>query len=142
LAEKRAAGKATPKVSLESAAERITERIRELGDWRGESLAQVRALIHEADPDVVEEWKWMGTPVWSHDGVVCTGESYTQVVKVTFAKGASLRDPKKLFNASLDGNTRRAIDLREHDRLDGAAFRALLLEAVAYNRDHPPKRGR
>lgn len=142
MAEKRAAGKATPKVSLESAAERITERIRELGDWRGESLAQVRALIHEADPDVVEEWKWMGTPVWSHDGVVCTGESYTQVVKVTFAKGASLRDPKKLFNASLDGNTRRAIDLREHDRLDGAAFRDLLLEAVAYNRDHPPKRGR
>jgi len=134
--------KTTPKVSPESASQRITERIRELDDWRGERLARVRALIHEADPDVVEEWKWMGTPVWSHDGLVCTGESYKQVVKLTFAKGASLRDPKKLFNASLDGNTRRAIDLREHDRLDGPAFRALFLEAMAYNRDHPPKRGR
>jgi hypothetical protein len=131
-----------PKVAAESAAERITERIRELGDWRGARLAQVRALIHEADPEVVEEWKWMGTPVWSHDGLVCTGESYKQVVKLTFAKGASLRDPKKLFNASLDGNARRAIDLREHDELDGPAFRALFLEAVAFNRNHPPKRGR
>ena len=127
-------------VSPEPAARQITERIRELGDWRGERLAQVRLLIHEADPDVVEEWKWMGTPVWSHDGIVCTGESYKQVVKLTFAKGASLRDPKKLFNSSLDGNVRRAIDLREHDRLDGPAFRALFLEAVAYNRNHPPKR--
>jgi len=134
--------KRKPKASVDSAAQRITERIRELDDWRGERLAQVRALIHEADPDVVEEWKWMGTPVWSHDGLVCTGESYKQVVKLTFAKGASLRDPKKLFNASLDGNTRRAIDLREHDRLDAPAFRALFLEAMAYNRDHPPKRGR
>ncbi len=131
-----------PDQSGESAAERITERIRELGDWRGERLAQVRALIHDADPDVIEEWKWMGTPVWSHDGVVCTGESYRTVVKLTFAKGASLRDPNKLFNASLDGNTRRAIDLRETDRLDGAAFRALFLEAVAYNQAHPPKRRR
>lgn len=130
------------KVSGESASRNITERIRELGDWRGERLAQVRALIHEADPEVVEEWKWMGTPVWSHDGLVCTGESYKQVVKLTFAKGASLKDPTKLFNASLDGNVRRAIDLREHDRLDGAAFQALFLEAVAYNRDHPPKRRR
>ena len=132
----------TPKASPESAGRRITERIRELGDWRGERLAQVRALIHEADPGVVEEWKWMGTPVWSHDGVVCTGESYKQVVKLTFAKGASLRDPKKLFNSSLEGNVRRAIDLREHDRLDGPALRALFLEAVAYNRDHPPKRAK
>jgi hypothetical protein len=134
--------KPTPKVSQESASLRITERIRELGDWRGEKLAQVRALIHEADPDVVEEWKWMGTPVWSHHGIVCTGESYKEVVKLTFAKGASLGDPRKLFNSSLDGNVRRAIDLREHDRLDRRAFRALFLEAVAYNRDHPPKHRR
>jgi len=132
--------KPTPKASPESAARRITQRIRELADWRGERLGQVRALIREADPDVVEEWKWMGTPVWSHDGIVCTGESYKEVVKLTFAKGASLKDPKKLFNASLDGNVRRAIDFREHDRIDGAAFRALFLEAVAYNREHPPKR--
>jgi len=132
--------KPTPTASPDSAAQRITARIRELGDWRGERLAQVRALIHEADPDVVEEWKWMGTPVWSHHGIVCTGESYKQVVKLTFAKGASLTDPKKLFNASLDGNVRRAIDLREQDRLDAPAFRALFLEAVAYNRDHLPKR--
>ncbi|HTP72204.1 MAG TPA: DUF1801 domain-containing protein [Burkholderiaceae bacterium] len=131
-----------PSSSPASASTQITRRIRELGDWRGERLAQVRALIHEADPDVVEEWKWMGTPVWSHDGIVCTGESYQQVVKLTFAKGASLQDPRKLFNASLDGNVRRAIDLREHDRLDATAFRALFLEAVAYNRDHPPKRRR
>ena len=131
-----------PNGSQEPAAQRITARIKELGDWRGEKLAQVRALIHEADPDVVEEWKWMGTPVWSHDGVVCTGESHKQVVKLTFAKGASLKDPKKLFNSSLDGNVRRAIDLREHDRLDAAAFRALFLEAVAYNRDHRPKHRR
>ena len=127
---------------MKSAAEQITARIRELADWRGERLARVRALIHEADPDVVEEWKWMGTPVWSHDGLVCTGEAYQKVVKLTFAKGASLRDPKQLFNASLDGKVRRAIDLREHDRLDVAAFRALFREAVAYNRDHPPKRRR
>jgi len=140
--QKENAMKPTSKVSPESASQRITERIRQLGDWRGEKLAQVRALIHEADPEVVEEWKWMGTPVWSHYGIVCTGESYKQVVKLTFAKGASLEDPRKLFNSSLDGNVRRAIDLREHDRLNGAAFRALFLEAVAYNRDHPPKRGR
>ncbi len=134
--------KRTPKVPVESAARRITERIRQLGGWRGERLAQVRALIHEADPDVVEEWKWMGTPVWSHDGLVCTGESYKEVVKLTFAKGASLKDPEKLFNASLDGNVRRAIDLREHDRLDGRAFKALFLEAVAYNGTYRPKRRR
>lgn len=130
------------KAAPESAAELITARIRDLGDWRGERLAQVRALIHEADPGVMEEWKWMGTPVWSHDGIVCTGESYKQVVKLTFAKGASLNDPKKLFNASLDGNVRRAIDLHERDRLDGPAFQALFLEAVAWNREHPPKRRR
>src|SRR4030095_14315650 len=128
-ASKESAMKPTSKVSLESAAQRITERIRELGDWRRERLAQVRALSHEADPEVVEEWKWRGTPVWSHDGLVCTGESYKQVVKLTFAKGASLRDPKKLFNASLDGNVRRAIDIREKDKLDGPAFRALFKEA-------------
>jgi len=142
FSRKENAMKPTSKGSPESASQRITERIRQLGDWRGEKLAQVRALIHEADPEVVEEWKWMGTPVWSHYGIVCTGESYKQVVKLTFAKGASLEDPRKLFNSSLDGNVRRAIDLREHDRLNGAAFRALFLEAVAYNRDHPPKRGR
>ena len=122
------------KVSGESASRNITERIRELGDWRGERLAQVRALIHEADPEVVEEWKWMGTPVWSHDGLVCTGESYEQVVKLTFAKGASLKDPTKLFNASLEGGTRRAIDLREGDRIDEAALKALIREAVELNR--------
>ena len=129
-------------VPTENAARRITQRIRELGDWRGERLAQVRALIHEADPDVAEEWKWWGTPVWSHDGIVCTGESYKQVVKLTFAKGALLKDPKRLFNASLEGNVRRAIDLREQDQLDARAFRALFVEAVAYNRNHPPKRRR
>ena len=127
---------------MASAAQRITARIRELGDWRGERLAEVRALIHEADPEVVEEWKWMGTPVWSHDGIVCTGESYKAVVKLTFAKGASLKDPKKLFNSSLEGNVRRAIDLREHDKLNRAAFRALFREAVAFNQAHPPKRPR
>lgn len=132
----------TENVSNESASQRITQRIQELGDWRGEKLAQIRALIHEADPEVLEEWKWMGTPVWSHDGVVCTGESYKEVVKLTFAKGAALRDPQRLFNASLDGNTRRAIDLRREDRIDGPAFRALFLEAVAYNRSRPPKRAR
>ena len=115
------------------ASNKISARIRSLADWRGERLAEVRALIHEADPEVVEEWKWMGTPVWSHDGIVCTGESYKQVVKLTFAKGASLKDPKKLFNASLDGNVRRAIDLREGDRLNKIAFRALFRQAVAFN---------
>lgn len=125
-----------------AASELISERIRDLGDWRGERLAQIRALIHEIDPDVVEEWKWKGTPVWSHDGIVCTGESYKQVVKLTFAKGASLSDPKKLFNSSLDGNVRRAIDLHEGDALDPKAFRALFLEAVALNQAHQPKRRR
>ena len=128
------------KAADESASARIDERIASLGDWRGERLAQARKLIHEADPEVVEEWKWMGTPVWSHFGVVCTGEHYKQWVKFTFAKGASLPDPKGLFNASLEGNTRRAIDLREGDKLDAAAFKALFKAAVDFNREHQPKR--
>ena len=126
----------------DSASARIDERIASLGDWRGERLAQVRKLIHEADPEVVEEWKWMGTPVWSHHGVFCTGEHYRQWVKFTFAKGASLPDPKGLFNASLDGKVRRAIDLREGDTLDANAFKALFRAAVAFNREHQPKRRR
>ena len=122
-----------------SASELITQRLAELGDWRGRTLARVRSLIHEADPDVVEEWKWMGTPVWSHDGIICTGESYKQVVKLTFAKGASLADPKKLFNSSLDGNVRRAIDIHEGEEVDAAAFMALVREAIALNGAKKPK---
>jgi len=122
----------------ETASAKITERIRELGDWRGETLAHLRELIHDADPDIEEEWKWEkptsgGTPVWSHDGGVCTGESYKQVVKLTFFRGASLKDPKKLFNSSLDGNTRRAIDLREGEKINEAAFKQLIRAAVAAN---------
>ncbi|AFM17633.1 hypothetical protein Mycch_2872 [Mycolicibacterium chubuense NBB4] len=113
--------------------EQIDARIRELGDWRGETLARVRELIKSADPDVVEEWKWRGVPVWYHDGMVCTGESYKDYVKVTFAKGASLEDPAGLFNSSLDGNTRRAIDFREGDTVDATAFTALFRAAVALN---------
>ncbi len=124
-----------------AASELITTRIRELQDWRGEKLALVRRLIHEADPAIVEEWKWE-TPVWSHDGIVCTGEIYKQAVKLTFAKGALLADPHHLFNASLTGNVRRAIDLGAQDELDGPSFKELIREAVAYNRDHPPKQGR
>jgi len=120
----------------------IDARIASLPDWRGERLAQVRALIHAADPEVEEEWKWMGTPVFSHHGIVCTAEHYKQWVKFTFHKGASLPDPKKLFNASLDGNQRRAIDLREGDKLDAAAFKALFKAAVAFNREHQPKKKR
>ncbi len=116
-----------------SASAHITQRIRDLGDWRGETLARVRAFIHEADPGIEEEWKWMGTPVWSHGGIVCTGESYKQIVKLTFARGASLADPKKIFNASLDGNVRRAIDLREGEKMDEPAFRRLVQAAVAAN---------
>ena len=116
-----------------SAAEMIDRRIAELGDWRGGTLGRMRELIREADPDVVEEWKWMGTPVWSHDGIICTGESYKSIVKLTFAKGASLGDPAGLFNASLDGNTRRAIDIREGEEVDANAFRALIRAAVALN---------
>jgi hypothetical protein len=112
----------------------IDERIRELDDWRGGTLSRVRALIREADPDVVEEWKWRGVPVWYHDGMICTGETYKSVVKLTFAKGASLQDPAGLFNASLDGNVRRAIDLHEGDDLDETAFRTLIRAAVALNR--------
>jgi len=116
-----------------SASQRIDARIRELGDWRGETLARIRALIKQADPDVVEEWKWRGVPVWSHAGILCTGETYKSVVKMTFAKGAALADPSSLFNASLDGNTRRAIDLHEGDRIDAPALKALIRAAVALN---------
>jgi hypothetical protein len=116
-----------------SASELIDGRIKELGDWRGETLARVRALIKQADPEVVEEWKWRGVPVWEHDGIICTGETYKAVVKLTFAKGASLDDPKGLFNSSLDGNTRRAIDLREGEEIDEAAFKALIQAAIALN---------
>src|SRR5271154_2876521 len=111
----------------------ISERIAELGDWRGKTLARMRKLIKEADPGVVEEWKWMGTPVWSHDGIICTGESYKKVVKLTFAKGASLKDPTRLFNSSLDGNVRRAIDIHEGEEIDESAFKALVHEAIALN---------
>src|SRR5690348_8580882 len=117
-----------------SASELIDARIRELDDWRGEMLSRLRALVKEADPDVVEEWKWKGTPVWSHDGIVCTGETYKSVVKMTFAKGASLEDPSGLFKSSLEGNTRRAIDFHESDTVDEAALKALVRAAVALNR--------
>lgn len=130
----------TAKRAADSAAasNKITKRIQELGDWRGETLAWVRQLIHEADPEIQEDWKWEkpsspGTPVWSHDGDVCTGESYKQVVKLTFFRGASLDDPQKLFNSSLEGNTRRAIDIREGERLDEVAFKELIRSAVAAN---------
>jgi hypothetical protein len=116
-----------------SPSERIDERIAELGDWRGETLARLRALIKQAIPDVVEEWKWRGVPVWYRDGMVCTGETYRNAVKMTFAHGAALDDPSGLFNASLDGNTRRAIDFREGDRIDEAALKALIRAAVALN---------
>jgi hypothetical protein len=116
-----------------SASQLIDARIEELGDWRGDMLARVRKLIRESDPGVVEEWKWRGIPVWSHDGIICTGETYNHVVKLTFAKGASLEDPSRLFNASLDGNTRRAIDLHEGDKLDEKALKALVRAAVALN---------
>jgi len=121
-----------------SASELISQRIAELGDWRGETLGRMRALIREADPDVVEEWKWMGTPVWEHDGIICTGESYKKVVKLTFHKGASLEDPARLFNASLDGNARRAIDIHEGEEIDAAAFKALVREAIALNSSRRP----
>ena len=118
---------------VQSASKLIDARIAELGDWRGEMLAKVRALIKQADPAVLEEWKWMGTPVWSHDGILCTGESYKQKVKLTFAKGASLTDPAGLFNSSLDGNTRRAIDIHEGEKVNATAFKALIRQAVAHN---------
>jgi len=118
----------------------ISKRIEELGDWRGKTLARMRALIKKADPGVVETWKWMGTPIWEHDGIICTGESYKAVVKLTFAKGASLKDPKKLFNSSLDGNVRRAIDIHEGEKIDEAAFTALVRAAIALNQSKPPKK--
>jgi hypothetical protein len=117
----------------QSASELIDEKIAELGDWRGETLSRMRKLIKEADPDVVEEWKWRGTPVWSHDGIICTGESYKSIVKLTFIKGASLKDQAKLFNSSLDGNARRAIDIHEGEEVDAGAFKALIRAAVALN---------
>jgi hypothetical protein len=123
----------------QSASELIDKRIAELGDWRGETLSRMRELINEADPDVVEEWKWMGTPVWSHDGIICTGESYKSIVKLTFAKGASLKDPAKVFNASLDGNVRRAIDIHEGEQVDADAFKALIRAAVALNASRKAK---
>jgi hypothetical protein len=118
---------------VKSASDSIDEKIRALGDWRGKTLARVRALIREADPEVVEEWKWMGTPVWSHGGIVCTGETYRSAVKMTFARGASLEDPSGLFNSSLEGNVRRAIDVHEGEAIDEVAFRKLVRAAVALN---------
>ncbi len=117
----------------QSASALISKRIAELGDWRGETLGRMRKLVKEADPDVVEEWKWMGTPVWEHDGIICTGESHKNVVKLTFAKGASLKDPSRLFNSSLEGNVRRAIDIHEGEEVDASAFKALVRQAVAFN---------
>ena len=117
----------------ESASKLISKRIVELGDWRGETLARMRKLVKQADPDVVEEWKWRGVPVWSHDGIICTGESYKSVVKLTFAKGAALKDPAHLFNSSLDGNVRRAIDIHQGEEVDESAFKALVRQAIALN---------
>jgi len=133
-------------VGMDSASASIDEKIKELGDWRGKTLAHVRQLIHEADPDIQEEWKWAkpkspGTPVWSHDGIVCTGETYKQIVKLTFARGASIKDPKKLFNSSLKGNVRRAIDLREGEKVKESAFKQLIRAAVAANSAARPQRG-
>src|ERR1700691_5403298 len=123
----------------QSAAKLISKRIAELADWRGQTLTRVRALIKQADPDVVEEWKWRGTPVWSHEGIICTGESYQKVVKLTFAKGASLKDPARLFNSSLDGNVRRAIDIHEGEEVNERAFTALVRQAVEHNRSAKSK---
>jgi hypothetical protein len=131
-AKKTPAKKATSK-KAQSPARLIDARIKELGDWRGATLSRVRAAIKQADPQVVEEWKWMGVPVWEHDGIICTGETYKAVVKMTFAKGASLKDPAGLFNSSLDGNVRRAIDIREGEKLDVKALKALIREAVDLN---------
>jgi len=125
--------KKTPTSATPDASMLISEKIAELGDWRGKTLARMRKLIHEADPEVVEEWKW-SVPVWSHDGIVCTGETYKKAVKLTFAKGAALKDPKKLFNSSLDGNVRRALDIAEGEEVDATAFKALVREAIAANK--------
>jgi hypothetical protein len=130
-----------PDGTEEDASRLIDGRIKELGDWRGEMLARVRALIKQADPDVVEEWKWRGVPVWSHAGIICTGETYKAVVKLTFAKGAALEDPTRLFNSSLEGNTRRAIDFHEGDKIDDKAFKALIRAAVALNTKPKSARG-
>jgi hypothetical protein len=121
------------------ASELISKRIAELGDWRGKTLSRMRKLIKEADSEAVEEWKWMGTPVWSHDGIICTGESYKNIVKLTFAKGAFLKDPVRLFNSSLDGNTRRAIDIHRGEEVDESAFQALVRQAAALNSSGKPK---
>ena len=121
------------------ASELISKRIADLGDWRGETLASMRKLIHETVPDVVEGWKWRGVPTWEHDGIICTGESYKEYVKLTFAKGASLDDPKGLFNSSLEGNVRRAIDIHEGEQIDEAAFKALVLDAAALNSSRKTK---
>jgi hypothetical protein len=126
-------------VAAESASELIDAKINELGDWRGKMLEQVRAIVREADPEIVEEWKWRGTPVWSHGGIVCTGETYKNAVKMTFAKGAALKDPSGLFNSSLDGNVRRAIDIHQGDTVDEAALKALIRAAVALNLKPRPK---
>jgi hypothetical protein len=128
--------KSTP---AEPASALIDNKIKELGDWRGKMLAKVREIVHEADPEIVEEWKWMGTPVWSHGGIVCTGETYKSVVKMTFAKGAALKDPSGLFNSSLEGNVRRAIDIHEGDKVDDAALKDLIRAAVALNLKSKPK---
>jgi hypothetical protein len=132
-AKKTATAKKTPTTNSESPSRQIDARIKELGDWRGKMLAHVRGLIKQADPEVVEEWKWRGVPVWSHDGIICTGETYKAVVKLTFAKGASLKDPAKLFNSSLEGNTRRAIDIHEGAEIDEKAFKTLIQAAAALN---------
>ena len=124
--------------SEQSPSELISKRIADLGDWRGKTLSRMRKLIKEEDPDVTEEWKWMGTPVWEHDGIICTGESYKDKVKLTFAKGASLKDPKKLFNSSLDGNVRRAIDIGEGEEVDATAFKALIRQAITLNSSKKP----
>jgi hypothetical protein len=129
-------------IDSQPASELISNRIAELGDWRGKTLARMRKLIKQADPDVVEEWKWRGTPVWSHDGIICTGESYKKVVKLTFAKGASLKDPARLFNSSLDGNVRRAIDIQEGEEIDESAFKVLIREAIALNSSGKSKSSR
>ncbi len=123
----------------QSAAEQISASIAELGDWRGETLGRMRTLIQQADPDVVEELKWMGTPTWSHDGIICTGETYKKVVKLTFMQGAALKDPARLFNSSLDGNVRRAIDIHEGEKVDASALKALVRQAVALNSSGKPK---
>ena len=135
--------KSQPKAAGKAASKLISEKLAGLGDWRGAALARMRALIRAADPDVLEEWKWMGTPVWSHDGGICTGESYKSIVKLTFFKGASLKDPARLFNSSLDGKVRRAIDIHEGEEIDANAFKALIRAAVVLNtsgRKKPAKR--